>query len=123
MPIVRHILLAKAAIFLVAAGVTSVLFINGCDLLFDCGCRSWWNGAADSCNVHNSRPPHCPFCLVDGIGGYASFALIVCVQGLVTFRPSGLALWKRAASAFLAFPVVGGFCGLVLGWITRYWIH
>ena len=122
MPIVRYMLLAKAIIFLAAAGVTSALFINGCDLLFDCGCRSWWNGAADSCNVHNPRPPHCPFCLADGIGGYASYAVIVCIQGLVTFWPSRLALGMRAAFALLAFPLVGGLCGLVLGWVTRYWL-
>ena len=123
MPMVRPTLFTNAAIFLVAAGITAALFINACDLLFDCGCRSWWDGAADSCNVHNSRGPHCPLCVAEGIGGYANFAVIVCVQGLVTFWPSSLVAWKRAAAALLAFPLVGGSCGLVLGWITGYWTH
>lgn len=123
MPTVRHMLLPRIVIFLVAGGVTAALFINACDLMFDCGCRSWWDGAADLCNVHHARPPHCPWCVAEGIGGYASFAMILCVQGLVTFWPSRLVVWKRAAAVFLAFPVVGVFCGLVLGGITGYWRH
>jgi hypothetical protein len=111
----------KALVLLIAAGVAGAVFINVCDLFYQCGCRSWWNGAAQSCNIHTPNVPHCPWCVSGGAWGYLSFGLIVLMQAMVAFRPSPAGFVLRLLLALLAFPVVGGILALIFGWYTGYW--
>ncbi len=110
----------RLACLAVALALSQTLFIQYCDLLFDCGCQPLWAGRAEHCNIHNPEPPHCPWCLDGGaIGRWANAAIVV--------SQSGLALWPgafgalRAACVFLAFPAVGGLGGLAAGLATGYW--
>lgn len=111
---------ARLAVLAAAAGIAHVFFVQFCDLLFRCGCEALWAGAAQHCNIHNAAPPHCPWCLDDGILGQLSFWAIVVSQ-------CGLTLWPgrfgaaRAVAAFLAFPAVGAIGGLLAGLSTQYW--
>ena len=117
----RRPLLARVACLALGLGVTYAFFIQYCDLLFDCGCRALWAGQAAHCNIHNPAPPHCPWCLDGGIRGQWTHAGIVVAQ-------AALALWPgrfgrvRAASVFLAFPVVGGLGALIAAVATGYWL-
>ncbi len=110
----------RIAVFGVAAGITFVGFIQYCDLLFDCGCRPLWDGAAALCNVHNAEPPHCPWCVGDGELGTWSFRAILFGQGLVAVIPGRFG-WVRAAAVLLAFPAVGGIGALASGIVVGYW--
>jgi hypothetical protein len=107
-------------VLLGAAGVASMLFINFCNLAFQCGCRSWWAGAADHCNIHTAGVPHCPWC-TSGLSGYGSFAAIVVVQALIAFWPGEAGIGGRLVRALLAFPVVGGIGAVIAGLATGYW--
>jgi len=116
-----RVLTARLAVFLGAATLTSMLFINFCHLVFQCGCRSWWAGAADHCNIHMAGVPHCPWCTSGGFSGYVSFGAIVVVQALIAFWPGGAGVLGRLSGALLAFPVVGGIGAVVSGLATGYW--
>ena len=111
----------RLAIFLVAAGAASAFFINACDVLYHCGCQSWWNGAAETCNIHIANVRHCPWCLEGGLGGYISFATVILCQATISFWPSNIAIGARLAGALLAFPVVAGLGGLLFGLLAGYW--
>ncbi len=116
----RRFLPSKIAFVGFAVGISYLFFIQLCDLLFDCGCRALWAGAAEHCNVHASEPPHCPWCIRSSSYGWLSLGLIVTAQ-------TSLALWPgrigkgRIAALFLAFPAVGVVAGLVTGLATGYW--
>ena len=103
-----------------AVAISQAVFIQYCDLLFDCGCQPLWAGRAEHCNIHNPDPPHCPWCMDAGALGQWTNASIVLAQ-------AGLALWPgafgaiRSVSVFLAFPVVGGLGGLLAGLAVGYW--
>jgi len=113
--------LAKMAIFLAAAAITSVWFINFCAAVYGCGCHSLWAGAAAQCNIHNDLPPHCPWCADGHLYGLGSYIAMVLAQAAVVFWPGGLGLVVRAVGAVLAFPVVGAFMAVLAGWYTGYW--
>ena len=112
--------LARLACLALAVGATILLFIQFCDLVFDCGCRAQWAGAAEHCNVHNPSPPHCPWCLGDGSHGRWSFAAIIAAQAATAFWPGPVG-WPRAVAAVAAFPAVGAVAALVSGLMTGYW--
>ena len=114
-------LLPKFACLAVALGITSVLFIQYCDLLFDCGCQAHWAAGAEYCNVHNAEPPHCPWCIGDGASGRWSFRLIIASQAILALWPGRLGR-TRGAMVFLAFPVGGAAGAIVTGLATGYWM-
>lgn len=116
-----RVLMARLAVFLGAATLAAMLFINFCHLVFQCGCRSWWGGAAEHCNIHMAGVAHCPWCTSGGLSGYVSFGAIVVVQALIAFWPGGAGIAGRLLSALLAFPVVGGIGAVVSGLVTGYW--
>lgn len=108
----------KVAVFLLAATVTSVFFIDFCALVFSCGCRSLWAGADAHCNIHTPGVPHCPFC---DAAGYAVWAMIVAAQAVVAFRLRGAGPVVRGGLALLMFPIAGGIAAVIAGWATGYW--
>ena len=111
----------RTLVFLLAVGVTSLLFINFCDLVFDCGCQSYWSGADRLCNIHHDKPPHCPWCLYGLWGGGVSYGAIVLAQGLFSFWKRTLSRVHRVLISLLLFPVVGGLMAWLVGWLTGYW--
>jgi hypothetical protein len=112
--------IARPLIFVAAAAVTSVFFINFCDLVYQCGCESLWAGAADHCNIHDAESRHCPWCSIGNAGAFAVWGTIVAAQAAVVF---GLKTGRlvRGVLAMLAFPVVGGLLALIIGWARGYW--
>jgi hypothetical protein len=108
----------KSLIFVASAGVTSLLFINFCALVFQCGCHSLWAGAADTCNIHREGSHHCPWCAHNPSYAYAA---MVIPQALISFWAVQCAWWKRLAAAFAAFPLFGGIAAVVYGLTSGYW--
>lgn len=111
----------RLLVFALAAGIASLLFIDLCDLLFDCGCRSLWNGAAESCNIHQADGPHCPWCAYRYRGGGLAFASVLLAQAVACFWPRPLGFWSRLAGALVLSTVVGAAVGLLQGLVLGYW--
>ena len=114
-------LASSIGVFLVAAGITSVFFIDFCSLVYQCGCRSLWAGAATHCNIHLEGVRHCPWCAAGVLGQAAVYGGIVGAQGFISFRLPQIKLFSRSALAAAAFPVVGGMFALVFGFAHGYW--
>ena len=106
--------------FAVSFAATCLFFINVCDWIFDCGCRSLWAGADAMCNVHLANVHHCPICS-RGIAGYTA------VMAAVSAPQLAASVWlpfdkvTRIVLCLLLFPIgmiaVGGLLGLYDG----YW--
>lgn len=115
--------LVSLGIFVVAAAVTSVFFINFCATVFQCGCQSLWGMADKFCNIHHARAhggKGCPWCSFGTVGHYLVYGSMIASQAAFAFMPR--LIWEvRLAAALLAFPVVGGIMALVLGIWTGYW--
>jgi len=111
----------KSVIFIVAAAITSVFFINFCAAIFRCGCVSLWNGADAHCNVHLAESRHCPWCQYGRIASAVPWALIVGVQAGISFRPRSLHPGARLIAALTAFPLTGGLLAVVYGVSVGYW--
>jgi hypothetical protein len=112
---------AAAAVAVFAIAVTSVFFIDLCDLIFRCGCDHLWAGADAHCNIHNAHGPHCPFCSFGWAGYGITFAGIAVPQAVLAFRPRRWNLKRRFAAAVAAFPVIGSAQAVALGLFTGYW--
>ncbi|MBS1834514.1 MAG: hypothetical protein JST65_17485 [Acidobacteria bacterium] len=110
-------------IYLAAFAVTSVFFINFCDLVYRCGCRSLWNGADAHCNRH--APPHekhCPFCS-HGNTGYAAFFGGIVLPQFAAIRALRNRGWFTRLTAGLAtFPIAGGLIAVTVGLLDGYWL-
>jgi hypothetical protein len=59
----------------VAALVTWATALPICDALFACGCRSFFLGGVEHCNIHHAGPPDCPVCTYPLVG--AAFGLLL----------------------------------------------
>jgi hypothetical protein len=113
--------LAGALIFLAGAVVTSVFFIDFCNLVYDCGCTHLWAGAAAHCNIHKAHPPHCPWCSI-GMGGFASVYVAILAAQFVALRLTGAFSWPvRLLAVLAAFPAAAGVLAIVIGWQQGYW--
>ena len=110
----------KLFLMAIAVGLGGVVFIDVCDLVFDCGCRSLWAGAASLCNIHNQIPPHCPWCERPFVFGGSAFAAAAGAQAALVFGAARLGLAARFALALLAFPVVGALVGIAQAWWSGY---
>ena len=113
-------LFGRVLIFAPLAAVAAVFFLDYCNLIFDCGCVSLWEGGAAFCNIQTAGPPDCPFCATPDVAYGALYATFL-VQGAVVFVPGSPGLGVRALLGFLAFPVVAGIVGVVLGLRVGYW--
>lgn len=112
-------LLPRLACLALAVGVTWLLFIDYCDLIFACGCQSLWAGGSASCNIHAPSPPHCPWCLNDGSYGWWSMWGICFAQAGIALGPGKFGRW-RVVAVFAAFPVLGGIAAVATGLYTGY---
>lgn len=112
-------LLHRWAIFLVAAAITCVFFINFCNFVFECGCTYLWAGSADHCNIHHG-PKRCPWCAVGSQGQGVIWLSMILPQAAIAFR-SRLALAPRLVLAILAFPGIGFLAALITGYSAGYW--
>ena len=91
-----------------------VLYLDVCNFIFRCGCRSLWAGATTQCNIHQHGVKHCPICLLPTSEYLALFAMILIAQGL--FARRGKWLW-----ATLSFPVIASLQAIALGLLKGYW--
>lgn len=117
----RSYVTKRFGIFLVSATVTCTFIINLCALVYRCGCRSFWAGAADACNIHRAHEHHCPWCSI-GTEGFAAVALsIVAVQAAISFSSHRWGNMARLFASLAAFPVAGSAIAVFLGWSHGYW--
>jgi hypothetical protein len=113
---VKHRLLP----FAVSFAVTCVFFIDICDWIFDCGCRSLWAGADAMCNVHIAGSRHCPFCS-RGVPGYAAIMAVVTLPQFAVAVWSGWSTMARLVACVLLVPVSMIVVGLLAGAYDGYW--
>jgi hypothetical protein len=106
--------------FAVSFTVTCLLFIDVCNVIFGCGCRSLWSGADAMCNVHLPVAPHCPFCS-RGIAGYAAIMTLVAVPQLAVSTWSRWSQTARIIVCLLLFPAGMFAVGVVAGVYDGYW--
>ena len=109
---------SKRTLLLVAVVVisASVLMPPVCSLLFKCGCSWLWTTAAAHCNIHNSVPPHCPWCSHGSLGYYLPYMGFIVGQlsvGLLVLRFTGHLLLAAFTAVAAILPV-----GYVMGLVT-----
>lgn len=104
----------KLAAFAALATATWALYINVCQLIFQCGCTWLWAGAATQCNIHRPGVKHCPVCMLPSVEYHALLAMILAAQAYCLWRDQ----W---AGAVLSFPLLASAQCLVLGWYVGYW--
>lgn len=105
--------------FAISFTLTSLFFINFCNLIYRCGCRSLWAGADIACNIHASHGHHCPWCSHSN-AGYAVEMALICLPQLAV----SLTRWSwpvRALAAVAMFPLAGSATALIFGWADSYW--
>ena len=112
---------SRIAIAVAGCIVTTAFFIDFCNLVYRCGCRSLWNGAAVACNIHSNATHHCPWCSIGTAGAFAVWLTVVVFQCLIAFRWTGLPVFPRLLLTLAAFPVIGGLLALGLGLSLDYW--
>ncbi|MBI4465458.1 MAG: hypothetical protein HY647_12195 [Acidobacteria bacterium] len=112
--------LRKTLPCLLVIAFSLVFLLNLCDLLFRCGCLSWWQGADRYCNIHQAGVSHCPWCSYGWWGFIVPFGLIAMAQAGVLYAIPRLSWRARLVLSLLCFPVVGAFVGLVFALIADY---
>jgi len=111
----------KHIAFLIALAVTGIFFVDWCAVVFQCGCRSLWNGIATYCNIHAPTGPHCPWCEHPLAGGGIAFGGAVVAQWAAVYRTSTSSFMKRLVLALVAFPIASGLVALVQRVVWVYW--
>lgn len=109
------------AVFAVSAAVTLALIINLCALIFQCGCRSWWTGAADHCNIHTAGAHHCPWCVMGPGWQLATLGAILLAQAASALLPAQWGWHARLVASLAALPIAGSVLGVTAGICLRYW--
>ena len=110
----------KAVTFLLPAGVSLLFLTNLCNLLFQCGCRSWWLGAAVVCNIQTPGASHCPWCSYGQSGFLVPLVGIWVIQVAISFVPGRFSWANRMVFSLAAFPVIGGLIGFVFAVYSDY---
>jgi hypothetical protein len=101
--------------------LSTVFFIDFCDLVYRCGCNSLWNGAAQACNIHSHGNRHCPWCSIGSAGAVAVWFSVISVQCFVALGWAGLPLILRVVLTLAAFPITAGILALGMGVVLNYW--
>ena len=107
-------------LFGLSAVVTFLFFIDLCNAVYGCGCRSLWRGAATGCNIHRAGIRHCPWC-ERKTASWASLGLILAAQAGTCFGLRRRHWWSRLAASLAAFVIVGVLAALVTGHLSGYW--
>jgi hypothetical protein len=110
----------RALVFLPVAGLSLLGLINLCNMLFRCGCQSWWGGADRLCNIHVAEAAHCPWCSYGWWGFLVPLAAVWLAQAGVVFVPSRLSWAGRLLLGLVCFPAVGAMAGLLFALFSRY---
>jgi hypothetical protein len=111
---------SRLLLAIAATVLTSVLYLDFCNLMYACGCRSLWAGADAMCNIHRPESRHCPWCTMGLAGSLFVWLAIVATQALFALRVR--AGWPmRSLFTFGAFPVVGGAIAAAIGIAQGYW--
>ncbi len=110
-----------AAFCLLAFCITSVLFINFCNLVYGCGCESLWAGAATHCNIHAKHGRHCPWCSHGETGYGVIFSAVLLPQFGVAFAARRRTWPQQLIATLVSFPVFGGIAAIVVGFMDGYW--
>ncbi len=101
--------------------VMAVFFVDFCALVFQCGCRSLWNGISTYCNIHAASAPHCPWCERPLAGGGVAFGSALLAQCAAFFLPKNVSFGKRWLLAVIAFPLAAAIVALAQGLVWGYW--
>jgi hypothetical protein len=109
----------RALILAGGVGFTLAFWINWCNLIYQCGCASYWAGGADHCNIHQAGVHHCPWCTNATYGGMALAFTLAC-QGVAAFWP-GLASAKSLLLTLAVSPLAAGVAGALIGVHAGYW--
>ena len=112
---------SNGLIFVAAAAITSLFFIDFCGAIFACGCVSLWSGADAHCNIHLAGSPHCPWCAYGLAASGIPWVLIVAAQAAISFCPRSMHAVLRLAAAVFAFPLAGGLLAVAYGISSGYW--
>jgi len=112
--------LSRLSPFLISFAVTSAFFINLCNWIFQCGCRSLWAGADAACNIHSQHLHHCPWC-AHGDSGYALAMALICAPQLAVALFTKWNWTMRTVVATALFPAIGLVVALAFGWTDSYW--
>lgn len=110
--------------FVISVAITGVFLVNFCDLVFQCGCRSLWNGADAHCNVHDPASRDCPWCAHRPWGDVVPLGAIIGAQAGLCFSrrgPFSGSFVHRLTLSLMMFPLVGGVVALGFGLATGYW--
>jgi hypothetical protein len=119
--VTRQAIAVRAAIAVIAVTITTVFFIDLCAVIYQCGCRSLWAGAADMCNIHIPGARHCPFC-AHGAGWYRTvLGLVLIPQLVVCWWPTRWEWPSRLILTMLVFPVATVLLAVALGIADGYW--
>lgn len=116
-----HPRLVSTAAALAAVTITSVFFIDFCNLVYRCGCDHLWAARDAHCNIHTPGAKHCPWCAIGFGGGTMVWLAMAVPQAVLAFKPERWPVGKRFAAALIAFPVIGGILALGMGLMTGYW--
>lgn len=111
----------KALIALAAVTVTSVFFMDYCNLIYRCGCEPIWAGRDAHCNRHAMSGKHCPVCSLPFPGQVMVWAAMAIPQLAVSLWPAPWTRTRRLAFALLTFPVTGLPFFIGLGIWKGYW--
>ncbi len=113
-------MLARFGPFGLSFAVTCLFFIDVCDWIFDCGCRSLWAGADALCNVHLAGVHHCPICS-RGIAGYIGVMVAVTAPQLAASVWLPFDKVTRIVLCLLMFPAGMLAVSGLLGFYDGYW--
>lgn len=99
---------------------TSLFFINLCNAVFACGCKSLWSGADALCNVHHPNGIHCPVCSHGALAYSLTFAAIVIPQLAAAFFINRSSWTLRLVIVLALFPLAGALAMTIAGWLDGY---
>lgn len=109
------------AVWGACAAFAYATLLNVCQLLFSCGCRSWWTGAASHCNIHQAGMKHCPWCTLAPEYFWSLFAAFVVAQTAAVWLARRRPWWQQAAYGLSTYLVTAALSALVLGFSQHYW--
>jgi len=111
----------SGAVFAACAATAYATLLNVCALLFQCGCQSWWSGAATHCNIHQAHARHCPWCTLAPDYFWTLFAAFLAAQAVAIVVARRRPLWQQCLSGLGAYLGAALLSALVLGLSQHYW--